>query len=100
MLVLGLMGIVVFSHAAEQRESKPERKIDHVLAIQADDFQSALKEAGNYFDCTMYASATISVGVVKIEVSCSATGADCDKALATAEGCVTSVIKRIKSAIM
>jgi hypothetical protein len=100
MLVLGLMSIVVFTHAAEQKESKTASKIEHVFAVQTDDFQSVLNETGNYFDCIMTASATISVGVVKIEVSCSASGADCDKALATAEGCVTSVIKRIKAAIM
>jgi uncharacterized protein YggE len=100
MLVLGLMGIVVFTHAAEQKESKPAFKIEHVLAVPTEDFYPVLKETGNHFECTMTASATISAGIAKLEISCTASGSDCEKALATAEGCVTAVIKRIKSAII
>jgi hypothetical protein len=47
----------------------------------------------------MFSGITVTVGVVKIEVSCTASGATCDIALATAEGCVMAGVRRIKAAL-
>ena len=97
MLVLGLLGIVVFSHASEQSKNRPAVKIEIGVPsvpslIVASEAQDALS-----FDCTMSAHLTVTVGVLKVEASCTATGANCEQALATAEGCVTAVIKRFSS---
>lgn len=93
------MGIVVFSYAAERFESKPFNQVKPVLVVPEAVHSASPGETGNYFDCTMSATATVSVGVAKFEVSCTATGADCTQALSTAEGCVSAVIRRIKAAI-
>lgn len=99
MLVLGLMGMVVFSYASDVKENKQLFEFQKGLTVGNAGTDLAAVAEEDAFECTMNASATISVGVVKLEVSCSAKGATCEIALATAEGCVTAVIKRIVTAI-
>ncbi len=99
MLVMGFLSIVVFTHAAEQRESKPEVKTEQVLSVLTDFEKPVPTESGTDFDCVMSARVTFSAGIAQIEVSCTASGATCDQALAIAEGCVSAVVRRIKAAI-
>jgi hypothetical protein len=99
MLVLGLMGIVVFSYASETKESRQEFEFQKGLTVEKDGYSNARVLNDDFFDCTMSATVTLTVGVAKLEVSCSASGATCEQALATAEGCVTAVVKRIITAI-
>lgn len=99
MLAMGFLSIVVFTHAAEQRESKPEVKTEQVLSVLTDYEKPIQASTGYDFECTMFSGITVTVGVVKIEVSCTASGATCDIALATAEGCVMAGVRRIKAAL-
>ena len=99
MLVLGLMGIVVLSYASERKERRNLSEFQKELIVEKPVDVGAAVGSDQFFDCTMSATATISVGVAKLEISCTTTGATCEQALATAEGCVTPVVKRIVSAI-
>jgi hypothetical protein len=99
MLVMGLLSMVVFTHAAEQKESKPEVNIEQNLSVLTDDEKPVRASAGSDFECTMSASFTVTIGVAKFEVSCTAKGSTCDIALATAEGCVMAGVRRIRAAI-
>lgn len=100
MLVMGLLSMVVFTHAAEQKVSKPEVKIEQILSVLTDNEKPVQPSAGDVFECTMSATVTITAGVAKLEVSCTASGTTCDQALATAEGCVMAVVRRIKAAVI
>lgn len=93
------MGIVVFSYASEIKESRQKFKFQKGLTVEKDGYSNARVLNDDFFDCTMSATVTLTVGVAKLEVSCSASGATCEQALATAEGCVTAVVKRIITAI-
>jgi hypothetical protein len=97
MLVLGLMSIVIFTHATEQSKSKPSVNVKQSVWLLTLSSIADPTVGADRYDCTMSATMTVSVGVVKVEASCSATGATCEQALATAEGCVTAVIKRFAS---
>ena len=99
MLVMGLMSIVIFTHATEQSKSKPAVNLKQSVRLLPLSSVADPTAGADRYDCTMSAHITVSVGVVKLEASCSATGATCDQALATAEGCVTAVIKRFASII-
>lgn len=99
MMFLGLMGIVVFTHASERKESKPAVQIEQGFAAGYNSIVPADTQDDADFDCTMSAKVTISAGVAKIEVSCTASGATCEIALATAEGCVSALVKRISSVL-
>jgi hypothetical protein len=99
MLVLGLMSIVVFTHATEQSKSKPSVNGKQSAWLLPLPSVADPTVGADGYDCTMSAHLTVSVGVFKVEASCSASGATCDLALATAEGCVTAFIKRIVTII-
>ena len=96
---MGLLSMVVFAHAAERKVSKPTVNIEQILSVLTDKEKQVDAFAGNDFECTMSATMTVTAGIAKLEVSCTATGATCDQALATAEGCVMAVVRRIKAAV-
>lgn len=91
------MSIVMFTHATEQSKRKPAVDLKQSVWLLPLPSVAAATVGADRYECTMSAHITVSVGVVKLEASCSATGATCEQALATAEGCVTAVIKRFAS---
>lgn len=99
MLTMGLIGLVVFTQAAEQSKSKPAVIIEQGVRLLPIAPVTGPETDVESYECTMSASITVTVGVVKVEATCSATGTTCEQALATAEGCVTAVIKRFTSII-
>ena len=99
MLFLGLMGIVVLSHAAEKKDIKPSFNQETVISTVAIRTIPVPLDTREATDCEMSASLSVNIGVVRIETTCKASGATCEQALATAQTCVTAFIKRISSVI-
>lgn len=99
MLFLGLMGIVVLTHAAEKKDIKPSFNQETVVSTASVGTIPVHVDAGERTDCEMSANLSVNIGVVRIEASCKASGATCEQALATAQTCVTAFIKRISSVL-
>lgn len=99
MFVLGLMSIVSFSFAGENKTGaerdarkafeKKHKNDQNNKSVKTDDFKI----------CTVSQSAKVSIYVVEYTITCSATAESCEAAASEALTCAIAGVKAIKKAV-
>jgi hypothetical protein len=96
LLVFGLMGIIVFSHAAKAAENyKPGSCQSFLVYEQADQLHQGDMEV-NEAACTVTQEAKVTIYFVEYKISCTTTASTCKEATVEAVGCVNQGIALLR----
>ena len=99
MLAMGLMGMVVFTHAAESNKINPlagfDKHVSELTSVQ----QGQVPDLFTEFDYSITLKATVGPSWARIEVSCTATGTTAEEAYNNASACLTVAMRKMQQAI-
>ncbi len=99
MLVMGLLSMVVFTHAAENKQSNPVTGLEKQVSVLASVIQSQDAYPLVEFEFSVTLKATVGPSWARVEVSCTATGATATEAYNNAAECLAEAKRRLKKAI-
>lgn len=100
MLVMGLLSMVVFTHAAESKQGNPVSGIEKQASIVASVIEVQDVFQLSEFEFSITLKATFGPSFARVEVSCTATGATAEEAYDNAALCLAVAGRRIAKAIM
>jgi hypothetical protein len=99
MLVMGLLSMVVFTHAAESIKINPVNGLDKQVSGMISVIQVQDVNLPADFEYSVTLKAKVGPSWAGIEVSCTATGATAEEALDGASLCIALAIRRLSKAI-
>lgn len=99
MLVMGLLSMVVFTHAAENKKGNPVPGLEKQISVLTTVTQGQEADMLTEFDFTITLKATVGPSWARIEVSCTATGATAEEAFDAASTCIALAKRRLQQAI-
>jgi hypothetical protein len=100
MLVMGLLSMVVFTHAAESKKGNPVPGLENQISVLTTVTQSQEADLLTEFDFSVTLKATVGPSWARIEVSCTSTAATAEEAFDGAALCIALAKRRLQQAIL
>lgn len=99
MFVFGLMSMVSFSFAGENKTGAERDAKKAFEKKHKDDQNDKLVKTSDFKICTVSQSAKVSIYVVEYTITCAATAESCEAAASEATNCVVAGVKALKKTI-
>lgn len=99
MLVMGLLSMVVFTHAAESKKINPVNGFEMQESVMASVIQVDAVDLFTDFEHTVTLKLTVGPSWARVEVTCTATGATAEEAFDGAAACIALAKRRLQQAI-